>query len=58
DLFHDDSPTSAGGTAIYISSNLKAIPRPDLKLKLDLVESTWVEIPNTRTMKNTTIKSD
>lgn len=55
DLYHTDSPTSAGGTALYISSNLKAMPRPDLELKLDLVESTWIEIPNTKTMKNTII---
>ena len=43
-LFHTDSPTLAGGTALYVSKNLKAIPRPDLRIDLPLVESCWVEI--------------
>ena len=46
-FFHTDSPTPAGGAAIYINKVLKAIPRPDLKIELPLVESCWVEIdPN------------
>ena len=48
-FFHTDSPTPAGGAAIYVNKALKAIPRPDLKIDLPLVESCWVEIdPNTR----------
>ena len=46
-FFHIDSPTRAGGAAIYVNKVLKAIPRPDLKIDLPLVESCWVEIdPN------------
>ena len=46
-VFHTDSPTPAGGAAIYVNKDLKAIPRPDLKIDLPLVESCWVEIdPN------------
>ena len=46
-FFHTDSPTPAGGAAIYVNKALKAIPRPDLKIDLPLVESCWVEIdPN------------
>ena len=43
-FFHTDSPTRAGGAAIYVNKVLKAIPRPDLKIDLPLVESCWVEI--------------
>ena len=46
-FFHTDSPTPAGGAAIYVNKALKAIPRPDLKIDLPLVKSCWVEIdPN------------
>ena len=46
-VFHTDSPTRAGGALIYVNKVLKAIPRPDLKIDLPLVESCWVEIdPN------------
>ena len=46
-VFHTDSPTRAGGAAIYVNKVLKAIPRPVLKIDLPLVESCWVEIdPN------------
>ena len=38
-LFHVDSPTLAGGVAIYVNKVLKTIPRPDLKIDLPLVES-------------------
>ena len=31
-LFHTDSPTKAGGAALYIANNLKAVPRPILNL--------------------------
>ena len=43
-LFHSDSPTLAGGTAIYVNDTLNTIPRPDLKIDLSSVESCWVEI--------------
>ena len=43
-FFHADSPTPAGGTAIYTKDTLKTIPRPELKIDLPLVESCWVEI--------------
>ena len=31
-FFHHDSPTAAGGAGLYVSKNLKSIPRPDLQL--------------------------
>ena len=30
-FFHVDSPTLAGGTAIYVKDAIKAIPRPELE---------------------------
>ena len=46
-FFHTDSPTRVAGAALYVNKVLKAIPRPDLKIDLPLVESCWVEIdPN------------
>ena len=39
-----DSPTNAGGAALYIANNLKAVPRPDIKFDVALVESCWAEI--------------
>lgn len=43
-LFHTDSPTKAGGAALYIANNLKAVPGPDIKFDITLVESCWAEI--------------
>ena len=43
-LFHDDSPTTAGGAALYISESLAPTERPDIRFDLDLVESCWAEI--------------
>ena len=43
-FFHTDSPTPAGGSAIYVNKALKTIPRPDLEIDLPFVESCWVEI--------------
>ena len=51
-VFHTDSPTRAGGAAIYANKVLKAIPRPDLKIDLPLVESCWVEIDPTNNRKH------
>lgn len=42
--FFTDSPTNAGRAAIYIANNLKAIPRPDIKFNMELVESCWAQI--------------
>ena len=43
ELYHTDSPSSAGGSAIYITNTLKSIPRRDIKFNMQLVESCWVE---------------
>ena len=43
-FYHTNSPTAAGGTGIYVSCNLKSIPRHDIKFNIDLVESCWIEI--------------
>ena len=45
-LFRTDSKTNAGGTALYIDNSLQAIPRCDIGLDMDQVESTWCEIDN------------
>ena len=37
-------PTNAGGTALYVANNLKAVPRPDIKGDIPLVEFCWAEI--------------
>ena len=44
DFFHTDSPTNAGGAALYMANNLKAVLRPDIKFDVALVESCWAEI--------------
>ena len=38
-FFHTDSPTNAGEAALYIANNLKAVPKPDIKFDVALVES-------------------
>ena len=43
-FFRKDSPTNAGGAALYIANDLKAVPRPDIKFDLALVESCLAEI--------------
>ena len=43
-FFHRDSPTNAGGAALYIANDLKAVLRPDIKFDLALVESCWAKI--------------
>ena len=45
-FFHTDSKTAAGGTGLYISKDMHAIPRPDIKFNMELVESCWSEIIN------------
>ena len=49
-FFHTDSETAAGGAALYISNNLKAIPRVDTKFTMPLVESCWAEIIANRSL--------
>ena len=44
ELYYTDSPTLAGGSAIYIIKTLKSIPRLDIKFDVQLVELCWVEI--------------
>ena len=43
-FYHSYSSTAAGGAGIYVCENLKCIPRPDLTLSIEDVESCWVEI--------------
>ncbi len=43
-FFLADSETAAGGTGLYVSNNLHALCRPDIKFKMPLVESCWCEI--------------
>ena len=43
-FFHTDSETAAGGAGLYVSNNLHALCRPDIKFKMPLVESCWCEI--------------
>ena len=38
-FLHTDSLTNAGGAALYIANNLKAVPRPDIKFEITQVES-------------------
>ena len=40
ELYHTDSPASAGGAA----KTVKSTPRPDIRFNMQLVESCWVEI--------------
>ena len=42
-FFHTDSPANAGGAALCIANNLKAVPRPDIKFDIALVKSCWAE---------------
>ena len=35
-FFHHDSPTAAGGAGLYVSKNLKSIPRSDVQLGVEL----------------------
>ena len=34
----------AGGAALYVSNNLNAIHRPDIKFDMQQVESCWIEL--------------
>ena len=43
DFYHTNSLTQAGGSGLYVSNNLNAIHRPDLKFSIPLVESSWCE---------------
>ena len=43
-FYHVNLPTAAGGAGVYVSHNLKSIPRPNISFDIDLVESCWIEI--------------
>jgi exonuclease III len=43
-FYNTDSPTKAGGAAIYAPNNLKTMARSDINFSMQLVESCWVEI--------------
>ena len=47
-----NSPTSAGGTAVYVSENLKYLERPDIKFNFPECESCFVEVECSNTMQN------
>ena len=51
-FFHTDPPTTAGGRALYVSKDLKVIPRSDLRIDLPRVESCWVEIDHCNNKKH------
>ena len=52
ELIHtDDSPTPAGGVALYVSKALTSFPRSDITLDMPLVESVWVEIATPKNQK-------
>ena len=42
--FYTNSKTAFGGTVIYTANSLNAIERKDIHFKMDLVESTWIEL--------------
>ena len=46
-----DSPTLAGGVALYVSKALTSFPRTDVTLDMPLVESVWVEIATPQNIK-------
>ena len=48
-IYHADSPTPAGGVALYVSKALTSFPRSDITLDMPLVESVWVEIATPKT---------
>ena len=39
-----DSPKNAGGAALYEANSLKAVPKPDIKFDVALVECCWADI--------------
>ncbi|PFX34174.1 hypothetical protein AWC38_SpisGene1029 [Stylophora pistillata] len=52
----NDSPTKAGGAALYIANNFKVVPRSDIKFDITLVESRWAEIDAGKGMKFTSLE--
>ena len=44
DLVYDNSPTNAGGVAIYVKHNIKFTVNRELKLKVDDCESLFIEL--------------
>ena len=50
-IYQADSPTPAGGVALYFSKALTSFPRSDITLDMPLVESVWVEIATPKNQK-------
>ena len=50
-IYQADSPTPAGGVALYVSKALTSFPRSDITLDMPLVESVWVEIATPKNQK-------
>jgi len=46
DLYHTETLTAKGGTAIFIKNSYDTFERNDLKIKHNDFESTWIEIKN------------
>lgn len=44
DFYHNDSPTAAGGTALYVKRHFRAICRHDIYIEMPEVESTWIQV--------------
>ena len=44
DMVYNNSPTKAGGTAIYISNKLKYVERTDIKFDFPACEASFIEI--------------
>ena len=51
-IIHNNSSTQAGGTALYISENLKFITRTDLTINMPHVECSFIELICENTSKN------
>ena len=49
---YNNSPSNAGGTAIYVSDNLQFIKRPDIKFEHPECESCFIEIERDKPAKN------
>ena len=44
DFIHNDSPTSAGGVAVYIANNISYNLLTNLKIEVDNCENIWIEL--------------
>lgn len=48
DSYFTPSNSAKGGTGIFVKNNIDSIERPDLSIRKDDYESTWIEIKNTK----------